>query len=154
MNKIDNEEYKEYLSNSKYMSTMQCACNNFRGNLSEDEIYSCQLIGLWKTMQNWKPNGKSFKSFLYQNVRWQCLQFLKDNKPFLPIISDPTISYSSLASDLMDELGPYYEDIVHKKYFDNMTLREIGEEYGYCYETIRQHLNDAINDMKTAYYQN
>lgn len=153
MNKIDNEEYKKYLSNSNYKSTMQCACSNFRSNLSKDEIYSCQLIGLWKTMQNWKPNGKSFKSFLYQNVRWQCLQHLRDNKPFLPIISDPTVSNNNLASDLMGDLCEYYEDIVRKKYFDNMTLREIGEEYGYCYETIRQHLKDALDEMKTNYYQ-
>jgi len=150
---ISNQEYENYLNNPSYRNIMNFASKNFLGNMDQDEIESCRLVALWNAMQQWKPNKKTFKSYLYQHVKWECLKHLQKQYKNSSIIFEPdTVPPDPLLYDLMNELGPYYKDVVEKKYFDNMTLREIGEEYGYCYESIRQHIINAIEEMKNVYY--
>jgi len=150
-NNVSNTEYEKALTNIDNKITMDKACARFRGSLDIDELHRCKLIALWNALQTWRTGGQKFTSFLYHRVRWECIKAVKQGKNTVKIdVKNRSVSPNPVVRDLMNELPPDLKDVVEKRYFYNMTLREIGEEYNYSYETARRNINRALKHMKTS----
>ena len=152
---VSNKEYEDALKNRDNIMIMHSAGSNFSHTLDEDEIHRCKLIALWEALQAWKPDrGSKFTVFLYQRVQWECLKSINYNNKHRDVQLDgidqeilPDTSLDEFLEILPNEL----RDVIEKRYVYNMTLREIGEEYGYSYENARKKLKKAFKHIKMVY---
>lgn len=150
---ISNEKYEAALNNKDNIMIMHSAGAGFLSILDADELHRCKLMALWKALQAWEEDrGTKFTGFLYQQVKWECLKNIHQNKT-----RDIQMDYVELAVlpdtpmyELLDGLSDDLKDMVEKRYVYGMTLREIGNEYGFCYETIRKRLKKARHYMKAV----
>lgn len=152
---VSNEEYENALNNQNNLMIMHRAGSCFIHTLDEDEIHRCKLIALWEALQAWKPDrGSNFTSFLYQRVIWECLkvvQYQNKNKDVQVDYIDQEVLPDTPFVEVVENLPDDLQDIVEKRYVYNMTLREIGDEHGYSYETARKKLKKAFQHMKMVY---
>lgn len=152
---VSNEEYEAALNNLDNIHIMEKACWQFRFALNQDDIKECKLIALWDSLRCWKPGGKKFTSFLYQKLRWQCLKAInkKKKQKFDHIVIEPFSKNDNAEFiEWMDELSEELQDIFEKRFIYKMTLREIGEEYDCCHETIRKKINQALKTLKSKVF--
>lgn len=151
---ISNAEYEAALSTIDNIKIMDAAAAIFRNKLDKDELYRCKLIALWDTLRTWRPTGRKFTSFLYKKVQWECIRSLKQQSkhktvPMFSDVSDAPINLDIL--DILDGLTPDLKDMMHKRYMQSMTLREISQYYDACPETIRRKLLQAIKILQNLY---
>ena len=150
---VSNEVYEKALKNNDNLMIMHSAGSCFMTTLDVDEIYRCKLMALWEALKSWNPRrGRKFTAFLYQRVRWECLksiQIKNKNRGVQIENLEKVAPNETPMCELLDGLPLELQDIVHKRYVYSMTLREIGDEYGYCYETIRNRLKQASKYMHT-----
>ena len=155
MDKITDKVYEEALGNNDNVLIMHKASARFLRQLTKDEIYCCKLMALWQTLRLWKPDkGKKFTSFLYNKVFFECLKLVIKNNKHKFIQSEyieKVVSPKPTPYEIFDGIPQDIQDLLEKRYIYGMTLREIGNEYGYCYETIRKRLKKAHKYMKKAY---
>jgi DNA-directed RNA polymerase specialized sigma24 family protein len=150
---VSNEEYEEALDNPDNKAIMNLAGANFVNVLGKDEVHSCKLMALWKTLQTWNPDKSKFTSLLHRMVRWECLRSVKNARdppiptPFLPA----TTPSDTPIWELIDGLSDESKDIIIKRFVGNMTLDEISEEYDCCYETIRLKIAKALSQLKESF---
>ena len=151
---ISNEVYEQALSNRDNLMIMHSAGSRFMSALDADEIHTCKLMALWKALQKWKADhGSKFTGFLYQQVKWECLKNINQNKKNKDVQVDHVdreVLPETPICEILDCIPKNLRDIVEKRYVYGMTLREIGEQHGYCYETIRRRLKKADGYMKIA----
>lgn len=151
--KVDNKTYEEALNNRDNQMIMHSAGARFIRSLDEDEIHRCKLMALWKALQKWRRDrGNKFTNFLYQQVRWECLKSVKQQSKFDIQVEwvDQEVLPDTPLQEIFDCLPLELRNIVEKRYVYNMTLREIGDECGCCYETVRKKLHEATTCIKTA----
>jgi RNA polymerase sigma factor (sigma-70 family) len=152
---VNDKEYEDALNNHDNQMIMHSASVSFVRILDEDEIYRCKLIALWEALQAWKPDrGSKFTAFLYQRVKWECLKSIQNQKQYRDIqldnIDQEVLPETSI-DELLEILPEDLKGVVKKRYLYNMTLREIGDEYGYSYETARKKLKKASKCVKMVY---
>jgi len=151
---ISNEEYENALKNNDNLMIMHSAGSCFLNTLDRDEIHRCKLMALWEALKAWRPErGRKFTAFLYQRVCWECLKSIHyQNKHRVVQMEtiDPEIQQATPLHELLDGLSTELKDMMEKRYIHRMTLREIGDEYGYCYETVRKRLQKASKYMRTT----
>ena len=51
--------------------------------------------------------------------------------------------------EAVDGLTQNQKDIIYKRFLENQTLKEIGEEYGYTKESARQNINKVLSKIKS-----
>ena len=151
MNEVTNEQIEEALKNKQYIGIMKKASEKFLKYMDEDEIRTCQLNALWNSMKNYKPKSK-FTTYLYNYVKYECLNYMtfleksditnwEMNKPANIKIDD----INDLISILADK---ELEEIMVKRFVENKTLKEIGDEYNTSYETIRKKLKKSMKIIR------
>ena len=155
MSDISNEVYEKALNNRDNVLIMHAASSRFNQQLTPDEIHSCELMALWHALRLWRPDkGKKFTSFLYNKVFYECLRTVVVNRKNYMIQSefvDKAVSPQPTLYEILDGVPDDISELLEKRYIYGMTLREIGEEYGYCYETIRKRLKKAQKYVKMVY---
>jgi len=151
---VTNEIYEEALKDNDNIMIMHSAGSRFASVLDVDEVYRCKLIALWKALQAWEENlGSKFTGFLYQQVYWECLKNVNRNKKRVEVQADyidQEVLPDTPLYEILDGLPSDLQDIVEKRYVYNMTLREIGDEYGFSGETIRKRLKKASKHIKNS----
>jgi DNA-directed RNA polymerase sigma subunit (sigma70/sigma32) len=81
------------------------------------------------------------------HVEWECKREIsaQKRKPLVFLgesddkIESPPLSVE--ASEILDCLTENQKKIMHQRFFENMTLQEIGENHGYSKEAARQNIN-------------
>lgn len=170
--KIDNQTFNQAYQNLDNLKIMSSAITSSGTTciLTTEELESCKLIALWKTLQSWSaedfPNVK-FTTFLFKHVRWQCYfqahivtRYNKHHKPIVDYSEylnkrENNSSFSledKLAIDeALNQVSEKELDIIEQRFFQQMTLKEIGKANGYSYETARVHVGNAVNSIKKLY---
>lgn len=155
MKQIDNETFKKYLKNKDNIMIMKSACKQFHRYIPEDDLDSCQQVGLWLAMA--KHNGRTkFTSYLYNYVRWECLNYMKYNlNPEHSVLDDvlenieaPVRRKGMPFSEIIDNLPEIEQNIVTQYIVEQKTFKEIGRTIGKSHETARKHYNRAIDRMR------
>lgn len=144
MVEITNEEFKKALK--KYQGLLHLITFPY-GFIGSDEIRSCQLIGLWQCLR--KCNRKSIIPYLYSCVRGECLKYL--NSQGKEKVSE-NIEKSVLPHfDMLEALNDETKHLIHQRFFQNMTFKEIGNKNGYSHETARKRVQKALESLKSVY---
>ena len=150
---ISNQEYEKAWTDNDNQMIMKSVCCRFSKSLDRDELQQCKLTALWNSLVLWKPDfGKKFTSFLFQKLYWECLKAFnsKTRKKSSYIRHDPIDPYKNCdVYQIIDGISPDLQDILIKRFFYNMTLREISKEHNCCHETVRNKIKLAIEQLKS-----
>ena len=132
------------------------ASYTFLGVLSDEEIESCILNAYWKASSKYndKKNTK-FTTYFYKGVLMECLTQKKFNlnRPTYKIYEN--IAYSNNSEidtvDMIDELKTHCDDfdLIFKRFYQNMSIREIASSRGVSGETIRIKIKKNLAKLRS-----
>jgi hypothetical protein len=138
----ENDRILQEYSNPENIKILESVAKKFK--LDRDEIESCKLIALWKTIKADVRDVK-FTTSLYNHMTWQCKDRIKILKKGILVNSvyDKSIS-KDMFSDIIDMvLSEKDGDMVIDKYVYNLTLKEISRKNGLTIEQTRLKINAA-----------
>lgn len=159
MNKITNEDYEAALNNIDYIKIMKFASRPYQKAIPPDDLYELKLVTLWESLLKYDISlNTKFTTFLHQQIRFKCLKYIsktnaekRRNTKHLEGLTGLTKhreGYLITNADSLDimirDLEEEHRLILKQKYLDRLTLEEIGQYNGYCKETARKRLKDAI----------
>lgn len=150
---VTDAEFENALSVSDNICIMQAVIGDFK-YVTRTTLEQLSLIGLWKALLNFDPERKAkFTTYLYKCVRWQVLNHLrkkKDRTASLEGIIE--ISYEAFNREsLFDSLSDIEKEMLQKRDFENMTLKEMSLEYGTCIETMRVRMERIYGKIEEDY---
>jgi len=131
--KVSDTEFNAQLKNKNSVISMKSASKNY--NMSVDDKYSCELVGLWNTLRKYEPDHDYFFKNLNTEVGRECYKHVKheykhQSSGIYPDITNSNASHHSKTDDIMIELEPDVKEIIKYRFFDRMSFKEIGEQYG------------------------
>ncbi len=147
---ITNLEFENALKNEDNIKIMKHVAKRFKETIPHDELYNCQLHGLWKALRTFKPEGNTkFTSVLFNQVLWACDAYIKSVKSpeILSNIAAKTRSEGSL-TEYVEGLPEEYSKVLYQRFEYKMTLKEIAKENGYSHEHARKKISEALKLVK------
>ncbi len=155
MGNIDiNEKFASKWNDSNVSNIMNKVANRYRANIDVDEIESIKMNTLWKCIEKHDEDKSKFTSFLYSQLSFALKNKVKKKKleyncstiekeDFKAVVS---MEYTDIVSGLPDDT----RQILNQRFYQNLTMKEIGKINGYSRETARRRLKNAINLCKNA----
>ena len=155
MDNIDiNEKFASKWNDSNVSNIMNKVANRYRANIDVDEIESIKMNTLWKCIEKHDEDKSKFTSFLYSQLSFALKNKVKKKKleyncstiekeDFKAVVS---MEYTDILSGLPDDT----RQILNQRFYQNLTMKEIGKINGYSRETARRRLKNAINLCKNA----
>lgn len=154
---VSNKEFEIALKNKDNINIMNSASTKYQSILENDILQSCKLIGLWKAMLfNAKQHITSkFTTLLYNYVSWECQQEIRRNRKYSSRYVDYQDDYIDSKHyntidiiDILDGLKPQEQELLTKRYIENMTLVEIGQALGISKDTVRTKIIDILDNVR------
>lgn len=157
-NKKIEEKLQEYMSDQEITKVMHKASRSFLKQLDTDEIYTCQINALWKSIKNFKESKNTkFTTYLYTGVVIECIKNLKFNSKYSKkskFLHDniPTNKSNKFMIDLLDEAQneTELEILIHRS--ERKTIEEIGKIMGKSRETIRKQIKKMETRIRPKFY--
>lgn len=148
----------EAINNTDIQKIMAKACKSFSSQLDLEEIYTCKINALWKSLKNFKPEKKTkFTTYLYQGVYIECLKELKFKHKskrsagkLHENLSRPN-NIDIAIIDILDEAENQEELNLLKDKISNMTINEIAKTTEYSRETVRKRLKKISDRIKNKF---
>lgn len=156
MEEIENKETDPKLTKGDLERIASKASYSFLGVLSEQEIESCILNAYWKAASKFDGSaGTKFTTYFYKGVLMECLTQKKFNvnKPTFRIYEN--VAYRSNNDiekiDMLDELKTHCDDfdLMFKRFYENMSVREIALNRGVSGETIRIKIKKNLAKLRS-----
>ena len=163
MKKVTDEELRKALKNEDNINVMNKICMKYVGVIPYEELERCKLVAVWQAIERYDPTrGKcKFTSFLCNRVFWECQKQLYDIKKTKKIPKSDSASclISEICgyenkfdpieiSEIIEKLDDESKGIIHQRFFESKTAKEIGQENGYGRETARRRIISAIEKLK------
>lgn len=161
---VSNQEFETALKNTDNVNIMRSVCRKYGNILSCDDLRSCRLQALWRTLQSHRAEfGQKFTTSLHRFTHWECLREVARLQRWRERHSNLWLDDSDeVDKDAFEEreeksfvgecLGllpeQWQEDIIRDYYFDSYTMEEIGQRNGYSKESARQKINKAMASLK------
>lgn len=160
---VDNNTYKKALYNKSYINIMNAASKSYIKKMGYERVRDAKNIALWESLRDFEPDkGMVFTTFLYQRVKWACakewksfknekrqeaatasFQAMKDEQLSIVLAKTPTN-----ITDLLLSLTESEYKLIYRRYIENKTLKEIGEEEGVTLQAIQQRIDRIRNKMR------
>lgn len=164
MKRISNDDYSTEWESQDNRRIMDAASAKYRGRLPDDEIQSCQMIALWRSILTFKSDvGTSFTTYLYNIVDNLCnhtlkkqyrhTQHLQNVSVYQIFTNDDNLSKIDI-DEAINNLPNNLKKVIVQRFYDKMTLEEIAQTNGYSHETARRRVKNALCQMKTKLQSN
>lgn len=152
-NEVNTKDFNSALKDEKNKKVFACLGKKYYSGIPPDEMESCKLLGLWKALKKYDPDKKrKFSNFLYVSVDWECKLYLRKNKrKYISCETFPSEvnSFDEVdISDFINSLSPRLKIVIRQRFFENLTMEEIGLKNDYSRETARRYLQEAIDKLK------
>lgn len=144
------EKIEIALENKDYQALMHKAASSFSRQLSKDEIHTCKLHAMWKSLKNWDKNKASkFTTYLYNGVRFECIREVKFKKKdhgmggrdLDQICSSGNMHIGEV--DILDEIKALPDAEIMLDRAKNYTIKEISDKHDINRETIRRKIKNS-----------
>ena len=158
---ITDLDFSNAVKNKDNINIIKKATVSYYKIIDEDELNSCGLEALWKSLQchNEKYNQK-FTTTLYRFVDWECKRRLRRKKSlknnFSNIISNDLSSIfikknelSCYINEKIDLLDKDFSILLRQRFFDGCSVREIGVINNCTPSIIRYKISKAIKKLKS-----
>ena len=154
---ILNEKIKTALKDPDIIAMTKAATKSYKRSLNEDELKSCILNALSRSILNFDPSKNSkFTTYLHKGLKIECLTQIKKNKPLLRFSTRATSKIDERSEmnmrmiEVMDEIERLKDGhLVVDKYLNNYTCKEIGEKNGIHPETVRTKIKKTLESLRT-----
>jgi RNA polymerase sigma factor (sigma-70 family) len=131
------------------------AAKKYRFSLNVDEIQSCADLALWKCLINHDHAYKrKFTTSLFKFMAWECLHMIREKTNNDQFLYD-TIDNKQKEPDnfidaqiYLDKLTLNDRNVLCDRFFNHMTLSEIGNKYSYSKETARRRVLKAMDNLR------
>ncbi len=168
---VTNEEYNEAYNNIHNRRVTNKVLSLYKGRIDSETLKALGLQGLWRCLQFHDPNRENkFTTSLWRFVIWACESEIKRLSTKKNSETRKKIQYSNMNfdyigndikqefaldvfTDIDDLLEEEYSTILKLRFQKGMTLKEIGEQFGYTKEAARQKLNNALIQVKRLVYK-
>lgn len=141
------------INNEEYIKICQSAIKKFRKHLTKEEIESCYLVGLWKSLEKFDTSKNvKFTSFLYLNIKIECYHIMYQKYNWLKRHSslNTSVLVSKTVDNTMLELDEKSNNLLHSRFVDKKSMQEIADDYNVSVKTIRKRLKEIINYLKNV----
>lgn len=144
--------FEEEKKNKDNINIINKVIRGYSRFLDKNDIDYIKDYSLWKAVSKYKENSNmKFSTYLYNNVRWGCLQYIKDlsnNTKNLQKAKEPSYKNNSRYIDLMLDINTDDKVLLIDRYIGRMSLDEIGKKYSIPRETARLKLIKIIEKIK------
>jgi RNA polymerase sigma factor (sigma-70 family) len=147
---MDNIEkkFEDLWNDSNVQNIMNKVSNRYNRKIDLDDLESIKMDVLWKCIDKHDPSKSKFTSYLYQQLTYAMKNKLKkkSNEFNCDSIEKQDDKYQSKLKviDAVSGLDQEAINILSQRFYDNMTMAEIGKLNGYSRETARRRLKSAI----------
>tara|TARA_B100000497_G_C7440292_1_gene274033 strand:+ start:68 stop:544 length:477 start_codon:yes stop_codon:yes gene_type:complete len=149
-----NNQFSKKWNDSNVSNIMNKVANRYRRNIDLDEIESIKMNTLWKCIEKHDEEKSKFTSFLYSQLSYALKNKVKKKKLEYNCSSIEKTDYKAEMSleyiDIVSGLPDEAKNIINQRFYQNLTMKEIGKINGYSRETARRRLKNAINICKNA----
>ena len=149
-----NEKIQEALKDRNLQGIMNKAASTFTKQLSQDEIHTCKLNALWKSLKHWDENKNSkFSSYLYNGVKFECIREVKfkkkdhgqGNKCLEQMLASKDDHVGFV--DILDEIDSLPDhQLIHDR-SEKYTVKEIADRNGLNRETARRKIKKSAKRL-------
>lgn len=151
-----NQQFEEKWNDSNIRNIMNKISNRYEKNIDLDDIESIKMNTLWKCIEKYDKNrGTKFTSYLYQQLSYAFKNKVKKKKVEFNVSNfggpdkvDTSYPNTLEVIDIVNDLEPEMAHIIEQRFYNNMTMKEIGKKNGYSRETARRKLKNAIKTCK------
>ena len=149
-----NQQFEEKWNDSNVRNIMNKVSKQYRYKIDLDDIESIQMNTLWKCIEKYDENrGTKFTSYLYQQLSYAFKNKIKKKRQEFNVDKfdkmDANYGNKLEVIDIVHGLDPDTAKILEQRFYNNMTMKEIGKRNGYSRETARRKLKNAIKTCKT-----
>jgi len=153
---ILNDKIETALKDPNIIALTKSATRRYKRSLNEDEIKSCILNALSKSISNYDPSKNSkFTTYLHTGLKIECLTQIKRNKPLLKFSSKTLLKVDDkpetqmMIIDVMEEIEKLeHGHLVVDKYLNNYSAKEIGIKNGIHPETVRIKIKKTLEALR------
>jgi len=151
-----NKEFEEKWNDSDVKSIMNKVSNKYKNNIDIDDIESIKMNTLWSCIRKFdESKGTKFTSYLFQQLTYAFKNKVKSKRSEFNFeeIEKQDLHYQDKL-DVIDILNSLDEETIHilqQKFYQNMTMKEIGKTNGYSRETARRKFKNAITACRNMY---
>ena len=153
---ILNDKIETALKDPNIIALTRSVTNSYRKSLNEDEIKSCILSALSRSISNFDPGKNSkFTTYLHKGLKIECLTQIKKNKPLLKFSTkalskvDDKSETQMMIIEVMDEIDRLKDGhLVVDKYLNNYTAKEIAVKNDIHPETVRIKIKKTIESLR------
>ena len=152
---IGDEEFDLAWNDINNVKILNKVCSKYSRIIPKDELDRCKLIALWEALKAYDPEkGQKFTSFLYKRADWECKKQLyainKHSKSveyqeYYGLCNDVELAE---IKDLLQKLHPRLRTVIKQRFFDNLTMEEIGKKNNYSRETARRYIISALEKLR------
>ena len=155
MKKVSNEEFELKYKNKDNANIIRAVTKKYSNALSQDERKTCGMYGLWKCIQGHDPKyGRKFTTSLFMHVEWECRRELsKKKRSKISLLGEldeqvPCDKTFSGGLEIFECLNEKQASMIYQRFYQNMTLEEIGRLQGFSKEAARQNINKILKHIK------
>ena len=153
---ILNDKIESALKDPDIIALTKSVTNSYRKSLNEDEIKSCVLSALSRSISSFDPDKNSkFTTYLHKGLKIECLTQIKKNKPLLKFSSktlsktDDKFETKMMIIEVMEEIEKLKDGhLVVDKYLNNYTSKEIAKKNGIHKETVRVKIKKTLESLR------
>jgi DNA-directed RNA polymerase specialized sigma24 family protein len=153
---ILNDKIETALKDPNIIALTRSVTNRYRKSLNEDEIKSCILSALSRSISNFDPcKNSKFTTYLHKGLKIECLTQIKKNKPLLKFSTkamskvDDKSETQMMIIEVMDEIDRLKDGhLVVDKYLNNYTAKEIAVKNDIHPETVRIKIKKTIESLR------
>lgn len=129
----------------------------YKKYLSTDDIYCCQLEGIYNALTNFNPEKSKFTTYLYRCINWLIIEVIRKEVKFknLPkglIREDFYLDDKVLADFFIDSEKYQMRDILEQRIIGKMSFDEIAKDKKLSRETIRKKFRSFMQKVPKKVY--
>ena len=152
MDNID-KQFEEKWNSPDVQNIMNKVSNRYRRNIDHDDIESIKMDTLWKCIKKYDMSKSKFTSYVYQQITFAFKNKVKKKRNEYNTDTlekeDTNTRMKMEVTDIITGLDEEDSKSLTQRFYDNMTMKEIGKRNGYSRETARRRLKNAIKLCKS-----
>jgi len=145
-----NDKIENALKDANLQGIMNKAASTFTRQLTQDEIYTCKINALWKSLTHWDSTRKTkFSTYLFNGVKYECIRevkFKRKDKAVSGKDLDKTVASKdnhTAEIDLYDEIDNLPHAELIKDRAKSFTINEIAQRHDINRESTRRRIKKS-----------
>lgn len=151
-------EYGDAWSNEEIQKIIHSASRKYSAYVDVDDLQSLQMETLWKCLKKYdSTSNMSFTTYLYTQIVYTILNVLHKNRKRPSHVSIELFGYSRFSpgyqekidiDNIMFDLNDTDRNIIHQRFFENMTFEEIAKLNHVSKETARRKVKNILKKTR------